>query len=69
MGIFKKFFSGQAKPGNPDNSKLLRLIDMYWKTEGKGKTYETSCIGVNERKFLPNPFLEVADWKTDPTDG
>jgi SseB protein N-terminal domain len=70
MGIFKKLLSGESKPGNPDNSKLLRLIDIYWKSEGKGKAYENVVLELtsgNSFLILPGSsgFAEKPDgWIT-----
>ena len=32
MGLFKTFFKNKSTPG-PDNSRLLELLDVYWKTK------------------------------------
>jgi hypothetical protein len=56
MGIFKKLLSSQSKPENPDNSKLLSLIDIYWKSEGKGETYKNVVLELmNGNSFLILP--------------
>jgi hypothetical protein len=40
MKIFQRFFSKTSKLNEPDNTKHLKLLDIYWKADGKGKTYE-----------------------------
>ena len=66
MGIFKKFLSGQSKPGNPDNSKLLRLIDIYWKSEGNGETYKNVVLELmNGNSFLILPGSSGLEDRSD----
>ncbi len=40
----------------PDNSKLLRLLDIYWKADGKGDTYKNVVSELmNGNSFLMLP--------------
>ncbi|HEY4063188.1 MAG TPA: SseB family protein [Puia sp.] len=53
MAIFQKIFGGNSKP---DNSKLLQLLDIYWKADGKGDTYENVVLELmNGNSFLMLP--------------
>lgn len=51
MGILKKLFGNKI----PDNTKLLALIDTYWKAAGGGQTYSQ----VISELTTGNSFLMV----------
>lgn len=54
--LFQRFFGRTSKPDEPDNSRLLELMDIYWKTEGKGNTYENVVLELmNGNSFLIVP--------------
>src|SRR5207249_4299129 len=64
MGIFTKLFRGKSKPDNPDNSRLLELLDIYWKKNGKGNSYKNVVQELmNGNSFLMFPTQN--DFKTD----
>ncbi len=56
MGMLNKLFGNKFKKSNPDNTKLLQLLDTYWKEDGKGKTYENIVLELmNGNSFLMFP--------------
>ncbi len=58
MKIFQRFFDRTSKPDRPDNTKLLQLLDIYWKADGKGNTYEKVVLELmkgNSFLLLPGP--------------
>ena len=65
MGIFSKLFGEKISKDNPDNAKLLELIDKYWKENGKGDTYKNVMLELmNGNSFLMFPTQN--DSNTDP---
>jgi len=56
MKIFRRLFDKTPKSEKPDNSRLLKLLENYWKADGKGSTYE-NVVGelVNGNSFLMVP--------------
>jgi len=54
----------------PDNTKLLELLDLYWKAEGRGDSYENvikELIDGNSFLMIPtvtDPDQERHNWKT-----
>jgi len=66
MAIFKKFLSGQSKSGDPNNIKLLRLIDIYWESDGKGKAYENVVLELmSGNSFLILPGSSGFEGRSD----
>jgi hypothetical protein len=56
MKIFDRLFNRSPKANEPDNSKLLRLLDIYWKADGKGDTYKNVISELmNGDSFLMLP--------------
>jgi hypothetical protein len=58
MKIFQRFFYRTSKPNGPDNTKLLQLLDIYWKADGKDSTYEKVVLELmkgNSFLLLPGP--------------
>lgn len=65
MGLFNKLFPDKSKPNNPDNSRLLGLLDTYWKENGKGDSYKNVVLELmNGDSFLMFPTKN--DFKTYP---
>ncbi len=66
MGIFNKFMSTQSEPGQPDNSRLLQLMEIYWKSAGKGETYKDVVLELmNGNSFLILPTHEAVQPGSD----
>ena len=64
MRLFNKLFGNQAKTNNPDNTKLLGLLDLYWKEDGGGDTYKNVMLElINGNSFLMFP---TQNDNTDP---
>jgi len=56
MKIFRRFFERKSKPGEPENSKLLQLLDIYWKADGEGNSYKNVVLELmNGNAFLILP--------------
>lgn len=56
MKILQRFFDRTTKSNEPDNSRLLQLLDIYWKAGGKGDTYENVVVELmNGNCFLMLP--------------
>ncbi len=65
MGLFNKLFGDKSKTDNPDNTKLLGLLEKYWKENGKGDTYKNVVLELmNGNSFLMFPTQN--DTNTDP---
>jgi len=65
MGLFDKLFGNKTKTDNPDNSRLLALLDKYWKENGAGDTYKDVVLELmNGNSFLIFPTQNDSD--TDP---
>ena len=70
MKIFRRFFDRTSKPKEPDNSKLLQLLEAFWKADGTGDTYENVVLELmNGTSFLmlpdENEFDKVpGGWQT-----
>lgn len=70
MKIFRNFFCRNPKPSEPNNSRLLQLLDLYWRADGKGDTYESVVLElINGNSFLMLPDQskynqESAGWIT-----
>ncbi len=65
MGLFNKLFRDKSKVDNPDNTRLLALLDKYWKEDGKGDTYQNVVLELMKgNSFLMFPTLNEPD--TDP---
>lgn len=56
MGLFNKLFKDKSKQNDPDNTRLLELINIYWKQNGKGDTYKNVVLELmNGNSFLMFP--------------
>jgi hypothetical protein len=56
MGILNKLFSSKKEPAEPDNSTLLQLLDIYWKSNGEGDSYKNVVLELmNGNSFLMFP--------------
>ena len=65
MGLFNKLFGGKSKADNPDNTKLLILLDKYCKENSGGDTYKNVLFELmNGNSFLMFPTQN--DTNTDP---
>lgn len=65
MGLFNKLFGNKSKTDNPDNTKLLGLLEKFWKENGKGDTYKNVVLELmNGNSFLMFPTEN--DTNTDP---
>jgi len=70
MKLFQRFLNKTSTPDGPDNSKLLILLDLYWKADGKDNTYKNVVLELmNGNSFLilpgQNEFSQLsAGWKT-----
>lgn len=65
MGLFNKLFGNKTKTDNPDNTKLLSLLNKYWKENGAGDTYKNVVLELmNGNSFLMFPTQN--DTNTDP---
>lgn len=65
MGIFNLFKKNNPPTGNPDNIKLLRLLEKYREENGKGDTYKNVLLELtNGNSFLMFPTQN--DSNTDP---
>lgn len=63
MGIFTKLFKDKSKPDNPDNARLLELLDVYTKDYKNGQRY----TDVMQELINGNSFLMfVTDNDTTP---
>ena len=64
MALFTKLFANKSKSNNPDNSRLLKLLDIYWKNKGEGDSYKNVVLELmNGNSFLMFPTKN--DFKTD----
>lgn len=65
MGLFNKLFGDKTKIDNLDNTRLLGLLDKYWKANGSGDTYKNVVLELmNGNSFLMFPTQN--DTNTDP---
>jgi len=56
MNIFRNLFYRNSKPAEPNNTRLLQLLDIYWRANGKGETYENVVLELmNGNSFLMLP--------------
>ena len=56
MGLFNKLFGDKTKTENPDNTRLLALLDTYWKENGAGDTYKNVVMELmHGNSFLMFP--------------
>ena len=56
MGLLNKFFKNKQSQGNPDNSRLLELIKIFWKKNDKGDSYKDVVLELmNGNSFLMLP--------------
>ena len=68
--MFQRIFGKGEKANRPDNTRLLQLLDVYWKADGKGNTYENVVLELmNGNSFLmlpgPNEFSKQSGgWTT-----
>lgn len=66
MKIFQRFFGKGEKLSRPDNTRLLELLDVYWKADGKGKTYENVVLELMKgNSFLMLPGQSELGEKTE----
>jgi hypothetical protein len=57
MGLFHKLFGGSKKQTDPENSRLLELIEIYQKQNGKGEAYKNVVLELmkgNSFLLLPS---------------
>ena len=56
MGLFNKLFRDNSKPDNPDNTRLLELIDIAWKESDNGNNSKNVLLELmNGNSFLMFP--------------
>jgi len=66
MKIFQRISGKGEKPSRPDNTRLLQLLDVYWKADGKGKTYENVVLELMKgNSFLMLPGQSELGEKTE----
>lgn len=71
MGLFDKLFGGSKKQGNPENSKLFELLEIYQKQNGKGDSYQNVVLELmNGDSFLllPSDNELSTTWTTAKAD-
>lgn len=62
LKIFDRIFSKSSQHKEPDNSKLLQLLDIYWKADGKGNTYKQVVLELmNGNSYLLLPGTNEVD--------
>lgn len=66
MSIFNQFFSPMENPKEPDNTRLLKLLAIYWQGEDHGKNYENVALELMDgNSFLLFPTLNEPVTNTD----
>jgi hypothetical protein len=56
MGLFDKLFGNKQKQTNPDNSRLLQLLEVYQKKQGKDNSYKNVVLELmNGNSYLLLP--------------
>lgn len=70
MGLFDKIFKRKPSQGDPDNSRLLELINIFWKENERENSYKNVVLELmNGNSFLMLPtendsVHETNDWAT-----
>ena len=73
MRLFDKLFGNKSKTTQPDNSRLLKLLQIYHEQNGKGNSYKNVVLELmNGNSFLLLPSQNdgegSATWKTTEKD-
>lgn len=73
MGIFDTLFGNKSKKSNPENSRLLELLNIYEKKQGKADSYKNVLLELmNGNSFLLLPSENdnklTENWSTSKKD-
>jgi hypothetical protein len=66
MSLLNKLFRKNSDPDNPDNTKLIGLLEIYWKSNGAGDSYKNVVLELmNGNSFLIFPTQNNTITMTD----